>query len=119
MMDPTVLDRVYAVLHQMESEQQHRTKEEGDDWLDGVLTGQLDAKRELIARLHWILDPTTEVHDIGDAGPLVARLNERHDPAGGKGRADYRDGYDDGGKPKPGPEYPGGSSRRIGPGGKR
>lgn len=93
----------------MEREQErHKPKSEGDDWLDGVSTGRQVEKRELIGRLHWILDPSTQVDDLKDSGPLVARLNERQDPAGGKGRADYRDGYDDGGSPKRGPEYPGG-----------
>ncbi len=112
-MDPTILDRVYAVLHQMEKELElPRDRAEGDDWLDGVRTGQGAAKREMIARLHWILDPSTLVMDIRGAGPLVTRLNERHDPAGGRGRADYKDGYNDGGSPKPGPEYPGGPTGR-------
>lgn len=110
MEDPTILDRVYAVLHQMEKEQQKRRhREEGDDWLDGVRTGQGAARRELVARLHWILDPDTIAADMTDAGPLVARLNERLiDGRPGPGDEGYKDGYADGGSPKPGPEYPGG-----------
>lgn len=96
--DPTLLDRVYAVLHQMESEQLRRKgKDEGDDWLDGVSTGRQAEKRELIERLHWILDTSTHVVDLTLAGPLVTRLNERHDPAKGKGAGEYP-GY---GPPRP------------------
>jgi len=90
----------------MESEQAKRTTRphEGDDWLDGVRTGQQAEKRLLIERLHWILDPTSEAVDLQHAGPLVARLNERLT----EGDDGYKDGYKDGGSPKPGPEYPGG-----------
>ena len=77
--ETTVLDRVYAVLHQLESEQERRQAEhEASDWFDGVETGCQAEKRLLIERLHWILDPTSIAVDMTLAGPLVTRLNERH-----------------------------------------
>lgn len=77
---------MYALLHQMESEQARtRARTEGDEWLDGVRTGQQAEKRLLLVRLHWVLDPTSEAVDFNLAGPLVTRLNQRHDPARGKG----------------------------------
>jgi len=103
----TTRDRVYAVLHQLESEQARRhAPHEADDWLDGVKTGSQAEKRLLILRLHWILDPHSEAVDLKDAGPLVARLNERHV----KG---YDDGYD-GEDRLHGPEYPDGPSNAGG-----
>lgn len=71
-----LIDRVYALLHELEGEQ-HRRHEthEANDWLDGVRTGTQAAKRQLIARLHWVLDPTSEAVDLEGAGPLTARLN--------------------------------------------
>ena len=72
-----MLDRVYALLHQMESEQaKTQPRSEADDWLDGVRTGQQTEKQLLIVRLHWVLDPDSKAVDLDDAGPLVARLNE-------------------------------------------
>lgn len=73
-----LIDRVYAVLHQMEGEQHRQHNEhEPDDFLDGVASGTQAANRQLIERLHWVLDPTSEAVDHGRAGPLIARLNER------------------------------------------
>jgi hypothetical protein len=71
-----LIDRVYTLLHELEGEQHRRTEEhEASDWLDGVRTGTQAAKRQLILRLHWVLDPDSEAVDLEGAGPLTARLN--------------------------------------------
>lgn len=73
-----LIDRVYALLHQLESEQHRRhNQHEPDDFLDGVASGTQAVKRQMIERLHWVLDPTSEAVDLGRAGPLIARLNQR------------------------------------------
>ena len=74
--EPSVLDRVYASLHQIESELSKTSEVESDDFLEGVRSGILAEKREALQRLHWIIDPTTEEVDMEMAGPLVRRLNE-------------------------------------------
>lgn len=81
-----LIDRVYAVLHELEGEQHRRTNEhEPDDFLDGVETGTQAAKRQLITRLHWVLDPTSEAVDLEGAGQLVARLTHLRDDYSGRG----------------------------------
>lgn len=60
-----LIDRVYALLHQLEEEQDRRQHEhEPDDFLDGVASGTQAAKRQLILRLHWVLDPSAPVVDV-------------------------------------------------------
>ena len=74
----TVLDRVYAVLHMLESECEKRDEAAHDgEWLEGVHSGQQAEKRLLIKRLHWVLDPLSKAV-LMIAPPLVKRLNERN-----------------------------------------
>lgn len=69
---------MYALLHQMESEQRRRVpKSEADDWLDGVKTGEQAEKARLIVRLHWLIDPNSKAVDMENSGLLTARLNQR------------------------------------------
>ena len=70
-----MLDRVYLVLHQIESELSQHQVVDSDDFLEGVRAGSMAGKRDALQRLHWIIDPDSEVVDIQQAGPLVKRLN--------------------------------------------
>lgn len=70
-----VVDRVYALVHQLESELERRRDHEADDFIAGVKAGQQAEKRTLLERLHWVLDPETWTEDLRDADELVRRLN--------------------------------------------
>ncbi len=68
---------MYSVLHQIESELNNDLSRTGDDdFLEGVRSGIRAEKRSVLERLHWIVDPDTEVIDLRRAGTLIRRLNE-------------------------------------------